>query len=221
MSLKNQKRDAFFRDICTMTWDQFIDPTDQWALKTTVEGAARNLTADHLRRKAAILNHHLKLIAGNVAEIGANENYQWPNEDIPVPAYSPPQEQVNCAVPINLRDWVNALMLLIRNHQNRNWRQTTMREAMKSLADQALDYFLEDPTRVGHLAEKMPDFADTAREVMFDFATGLSQRHIIGPIHKNRRMAIQNAQSRLFKTEGTKMFFEARGTVDRVASYEL
>ncbi|QED42809.1 coat protein [Karelinia prunevirus A] len=220
-SLKNLKRDTLFNDICQLTWDQFIDPLDEWNLKSTTAAGQRTLSAEDRRIKGLILNHHLKLLAGNVAEIGANENYQWPNEDIPVPDFSLPQEQTNRAKPINLRDWVSAVMNMLRNHAKHTWRATTLREAMKCLADQALDYFMEDPERVGHLAEKMPDFADCAREVMFDFATGLSTRHLTGSFFKNRRMAIQNSQSRLFKTEGSKMVFEARGTVDRLASYEV
>nr|AWK77902.1 structural protein [Darwin betaflexivirus 1] len=116
---------------------------------------------------------------------------------------------------LRLRTCTEAIITWLRNNEDVSLRTWTFRQACECFADHALSYYIEagGEDRRSNLYEKMPDLCKEAREVAFDFSSGISENRRTPA----RNRVISNLNARLFMTEGNKATFEARGTVERMS----
>nr|UYL94498.1 MAG: polyprotein [Leptosphaeria biglobosa betaflexivirus 3] len=211
MSIKNLLENEMKEGIQDYVWRNVIDSTNQMNMSPAV---GTNLTQELAERKAFILRHFFKYLAGNLAVEGTSEQTKYPDHTIrlpPIPAARLGGTE-NLALEMNMVETIGAMRAwrdsLPANHPNRN---ATLRQMATPFADHALEFLVEHANDVKtNLAASHPELAK-APEVAFDFAKGLSPRHTV---HALRAQTIGAFTGRTFRTEGQKGVFTAQGTVN-------
>lgn len=211
MSIKNLLESEMKEGIQDYVWRNIIDANNQMNMSPAV---GTNLTQELAERKAFILRHFFKYLAGNLAVEGTSEQTKYPDHTIrlpPIPAARLGGTE-NLAMELNMVETIGAMRAwrdtLPMNHPNRN---ATLRQMATPFADHALEFLVEHANDVKtNLAASHPELAK-APEVAFDFARGLSPRHTV---HALRAQTIGAFTGRTFRTEGQKGVFTAQGTVN-------
>nr|DAF42477.1 TPA_exp: coat protein [Glyptostrobus pensilis prunevirus] len=215
MSAKNLKKRFIHDEVSEWIWKNFIDPEDLmgcWA--TSRDGTVRVIDRNRMDQRARIQVDRMKVIFGNIADYSAGPTTNFPSVTV---SFSVMQvngitDVANMDGSFNVRTLVENLKTFIVTHQDQRISQSTLREVCRSFANFALEYYREDESRSSNLADKMPQLALQAREVMFDFSDGISPEFLRA--FPNRAKVIQELGSRLLQTSGTKAVFEARGVVE-------
>nr|QJD14879.1 coat protein [Actinidia seed-borne latent like virus] len=215
MSAKLAKKRFLFDEVSEWIWRNYIDQEDRMlAWKVDSNGNVRHLNTNTMEQKSRIMTDRLKAIFGNIADYSAGPATSFPSiiVDFNVMNVNGIENLTSIDGNFNLRTTVETMKTYITTHQDQRVSSSTLREVCRSFANFALSYYLDDEDRQSNLADKMPQLALMAREVMFDFSDGISPSMLRS--HPNRTKVIQELNSRLLQSTGTKAVFEARGTVE-------
>ncbi|URZ62319.1 putative polyprotein [Gerbera capillovirus A] len=190
-------------------WDM-IDPGN--VLHLTPEGEA-TLDANQKAAKRSILNHYMDYLAGNVAILGSSRETQFPSFNllIPSPKVIGVEWPQDLKPKINLRDFVKRIEAWASEHENEWVKNSTRRQLFEPFALHAMHFLQMDPeNHITNIARKRSYQCRKAPEVAFDFCSGLPRSVITDA----RAQVISALNSSLFKTEGQKGVFEAKGFVE-------
>nr|QEJ80630.1 coat protein [Camellia ringspot associated virus 2] len=215
MSAKLAKKGLIHDEVSEWIFRSFVDPENSmgtWLVNTGNQRVQLNLNQQE--QKSRVQNSRLRTIFGNIADHSAGPATVYPSISV---SYQVMNIQGIEGVAqmdgnFNLRTLVENLKTFLLTSQDPQLNTATLREVCRSFANYALEYYMEDPDRMSNLADKMPQLALQAREVMFDFSDGISQQYLKG--FPMRAKVIQELNSRLLQSTGTKAVFEAKGTIE-------
>nr|QGY72527.1 coat protein [Camellia japonica associated betaflexivirus 3] len=215
MSAKLAKKRLIHDEVSEWIFRSFVDPENSMGVWLVNAGNQRvQLNLNQQEQKSRVQNSRLRTIFGNIADHSAGPATVYPSISV---SYQVMNIQGIEGVAqmdgnFNLRTLVENLKTFLLTSQDPQLNTATLREVCRSFANYALEYYMEDPDRMSNLADKMPQLALQAREVMFDFSDGISQQYLRG--FPMRAKVIQELNSRLLQSTGTKAVFEAKGTIE-------
>nr|QQG34604.1 CP [Avocado citrivirus 1] len=222
MSIKLKMRDMVRKGLKEYLWNSFVDPENTLGLRELAQdNTVVQLNDDQRLDKLAISMYYMKLYFGNIADMGASLQTEFPSmtmEVRPMQLPHPIGERREWRSDFNLRTLAESIKTWGRANTDPTIRTLSFRKLCEPFADEALGYYLDNHERASNLYEKMPEIC-LAREVSFDFASGLSEINLAQfPL---RKRTIQSLNSRLFHSQGKQMEFTARGTITQSTLLEL
>lgn len=215
MSAKLEKKRFIHDEVSEWIWVNFIDPANAIGVwRMNAQGETVQMTQQASAQKTMIMSNRLKMIFGNIADYSAGPTTNFPSVTVTFETMNVVGVDNVPAIDgnFNLRTLVENLKNFISTNQDQRISGSTLREVCRSFANYALEYYMDDQERQSNLADKMPQLALMAREVMFDFSDGISPGHLRA--FPNRTKVIQELNSRLLQASGTKAVFEAKGTIE-------
>ncbi|QGR26011.1 polyprotein [rubber tree virus 1] len=210
MSIVKQLQEQIAQGIEELVWSQ-IDPANALLMVQTEGNPV--VSQNQLTTKRAILNHYLDYLIGNIAILGTSKETQFPNVNlmVPIPTFTGLNWPANLQPTFNLNDFVHTVEAWAATHTERWIRDSTRRQLFEPFAVNAFHFLQADPaTRITNIARKRAYLCRKAPEVAFDFASGLPPRML----NDARAQVVSALNSSLFRTEGQKAVFEAKGMVE-------